>query len=359
MFYQENYPRMNRQPLIIQEILDLNESRSAEFCSPEAITARAFYASAHPTNIIVFKCMDGRINLPLICNVPLGILQPYRNIGGKFSLGDVGLRSIVRKSIENARKEGRRSMILCTYHFSKGDHHRGCAGHGHDTKAAMRGAIRLKREFEIAYGENNQYVTAFLIGIETDNDALVFCRSGEEQFSMEDHAYASDEEIRRILFETYSGRSREILKDLLPLALGNRDHVAKILENGRPVAELVHGENIIAVGRGFPWLHLPNRALIIGPFGSFDSSWRDAVVVAGNIVLKNFSENKHLGKDGALLLISAPYWDIEDRGLAIVGAEYHAEVAREALRPVEQKLGLHTLVGVTNTRTMKFELIPQ
>lgn len=176
---------------------------------------------------------------------------------------------------------------------------------------------------------------------------------------MEDHAYASDEEIRRILFETYSGRSREILKDLLPLALGNRDHVAKILENGRPVAELVHGENIIAVGRGFPWLHLPNRALIIGPFGSFDSSWRDAVVVAGNIVLKNFSENKHLGKDGALLLISAPYWDIEDRGLAIVGAEYHAEVAREALRPVEQKLGLHTLVGVTNTRTMKFELIPQ
>jgi hypothetical protein len=357
LFDQTGYPLANRSSSgLIREVLELNETRSREFCSPETISARAFYLSEHSANIIVFKCMDGRINLPLICNIPVGIMQPYRNIGGKFSLGDAGLRSIIRKSIENARP--RRTIILCTYHFSKGDHHRGCAGHQHDTKAAMRGAIRLKREFETAYGEDNQFVTAFLIGIETDNDALVFCRGGEEQFSMEDYAYATDEEVRRTLFATYSGRSGEILKDLLPLALGNRDHVAKILENGRPPADLVHGENIIAVGRGFPWLHLPNRALIIGPFGSFDSSWRDAVEVAGDIVRKNFASNKNLGKDGALLLVSAPYWDIEDRGLAVVGAQYHAEVAENALRPFAQEIRLETLVGVTNTQTMRFEVIP-
>jgi hypothetical protein len=344
---------------LIKEILDLNIERSEEFCSPETISARAFYMSEHPTNVIVFKCMDGRINLPLICDIPVGILHPFRNIGGKFSLGDLGLRSVVKDSIEKARKEGRRTMILCTYHFSKGDPHRGCAGHKYDTAAALKGAIHLKQEFETAYGAENQYVTAFVVGIETDSDALIFCRNGKEQFSMEEYARASDTAIREKLFSVYTGRSREMLEDLLPLALGNRDHVAKILENGRPIEELVHGENIIAVGRGFPWLHLPNRALIIGPFGSFDSSWRDAVAVAGNIILKNFESNKELGKDGALLMVSAPYWDIEERGLAVVGAKFHAEVAETALAPVADTLRLRVLIGVTNMHTMQFEMLEE
>lgn len=344
---------------LIREILDLNATRSADFCSPEAISARKFYFSKHPTNIIVFKCMDGRINLPLICNIPVGILHPFRNIGGKFSLGDLGLRSVVKESIEDARREGRRTMILCTYHYAKGDHHRGCAGHKYDTDSAMKGAMRLKQEFEEAYGKDNQYVSAFVVGIETDNDSLIFFRNGKEQFSMEDYARASDDAIREKLFEVYAGRSREMLEDLLPLALGNRDHVARILEHGRPVEELVHGENVIAVGQGFPWLHIPNRALIIGPFGSFDSSWREAVSVAGNIVRKNFSENPKLGKDGSLLLISAPYRDIEERGLAIVGARFHAEVAEEALRALAEEIRLRVLVGVTNMETMKFEVLDE
>lgn len=344
---------------LIREILDLNAQRSADFCSPEAISARKFYMTKHSTNIIVFKCMDGRINLPLICNIPVGILHPFRNIGGKFSLGDLGLRSVVQESIEDARREGRRTMILCTYHYSKGDHHRGCAGHKYDTDSAMKGAMKLKQEFEKAYGAENQYVSAFVIGIETDNDSLIFFRNGKEQFSMEEYARASDDAIREKLFAVYEGRSREMIEDLLPLALGNRDHVAKILENGRPVAELVHGENIIALGQGFPWLHLPNRALIIGPFGSFDSSWREAVTVAGSIVEKNFESSKELGKEGALLMISAPYWDIEERGLAVVGAEFHADVARAALAPFAERLRLHTLIGVTNMKTMKFEVLDE
>jgi len=35
---------------------------------------------------------------------------------------------------------------------------------------------------------------------------------------------------------------------------------------------------VIAVGRGFDWLHLPNKALIIGPF---DHSWTTTVGRAG------------------------------------------------------------------------------
>jgi hypothetical protein len=111
--------------------------------------------------------------------------------------------------------------------------------------------------------------------------------------------------------------SPAVLNDLLPLASGNRDHVAQIRTQGRPIHELVHNENMICVGRGFDWLHLPNRALIIGPYGTIDRTWRDAIKVAGDIVYNNFTHNPELKKGGALLIAGAPYTGIGERGLAI------------------------------------------
>jgi hypothetical protein len=57
---------------------------STRFCSPENWLARERYLARHPTAIAVLKCMDGRINIPVATNTPLGIIQPFRNLGGMF-----------------------------------------------------------------------------------------------------------------------------------------------------------------------------------------------------------------------------------------------------------------------------------
>ena len=53
-----------------------------------------------------------------------------------------------------------------------------------------------------------------------------------------------------------------------------------------PCVQLEHNEVVIAVGRGFDWLHLPNKALIIGPF---DHSWTTThTLVVINALEKNY-----------------------------------------------------------------------
>jgi hypothetical protein len=60
------------------------------------------------------------------------------------------------------------------YHFSKGDPHRGCAGHGYDTCAARSFAFDLQGQIERVFGTNHHAVHPIVVGIETDEDSLVF-----------------------------------------------------------------------------------------------------------------------------------------------------------------------------------------
>jgi len=284
----------------------------------------------------------------------MGMLHPFRHIGGKFLLGDPYLGRLVLDAKETAIHEGRSTLALCTYHFSKGNTHRGCAGHNYDTQSARDGAFALKKEFEEVFGVPNQAISAIVIGIETDEDVLIFSSEDGQELNMREYTQATDDQIRAKLFSLYPNLTHQMLNDLLPLALGNRAHVASERTQTRPNIELVHNENIICVGRGFDWLHLPNRALIIGPYGHFDNTWREAVVVAGNIVLDNFRKNEALSRDGALLLVSAPYTHMQERGLAIAKAKYFAMVAKKVLQPLTQELKFESLVGVTDMETMRY-----
>src|SRR4030042_3989112 len=63
------------------------DRHSQEFKSPESWLARSRYHAKHPTDIVAFKCMDGRINIPVATNPPYGIMLPFRNLGGRFHLG--------------------------------------------------------------------------------------------------------------------------------------------------------------------------------------------------------------------------------------------------------------------------------
>lgn len=335
-------------------ILDLNRQRSKEFCSPAMQDWLQLYQKHHPTSILAFKCMDGRLNLPVIANMPTGIIQPFRNIGGKFNLGSPYLGRLVLDAKERALSEGHRMLALCTYHFSKDDIYRGCAGHDHDIEAAKSGARDLELQFERIFGKRNPVVSAIVIGIETDEDAIIFHNGNEEQFSIADHEDAADEKIKELLFSLYKSIPEEILNDLLPIALGNRDHVRDIRLQKRPIAELVHGENIICVGRGFGWLHIPNKALIIGPY---DYAWGDAVQVAGKIVSTNISDGRVPKEDGALLLVVSPYWSLEESGLAKEKSRYLLDIAEKEIRTSFPDLKFEILVGIVDMQTRLFHQI--
>ncbi len=68
---------------------------------------------------------------------------------------------------------GRRCLALVTYHFSKGDPKRGCAGHGYDTEAARAGAVALVSQIESVFGGNHTCIHPIVVGIETDEDTLI------------------------------------------------------------------------------------------------------------------------------------------------------------------------------------------
>jgi hypothetical protein len=62
---------------------------------------------------------------------------------------------------------------------------------------------------------------------------------------------------------------------------------------------------MIGVGRGFDWLHMPNLALIIGPYGP---DLADPIRKAAGIIEANMKSFR-IPDDGFLLLVASPYYD--------------------------------------------------
>lgn len=336
-----------------QFIIRRNEVQSREFCSPGAALARRLYRAQHPTEIVALKCMDGRLNLAVITGTPPGIIKPYRNIGGKFDLGWPFFGRLILDDVEYSVSRGRPTLVLSTYHFSRGDHHRGCAGYKYDTEAAKAGAKALREQFKAAFGSDHRAVDTILLGIETDEDALLFHGNGKI-LDISEHTDDPPEALRDALRELYPALQSRVAEDLLPLALGNQAYVRKKRALRLPVVDLQHKEQIIAVGRGFDWLHLPNRALIIGPY---DPHWEHAVATAGSIVLGNMKAKRIPASEGALLLVSAPYRTIgADHGVAMQKVRFLARESERVLRQQAPALmkRLAVLAGTVDMNTREF-----
>ncbi|HSL03133.1 MAG TPA: hypothetical protein VK901_06300, partial [Nitrospiraceae bacterium] len=71
----------------IDWLMDHAHRHAAEFQSSESYQARSFYIAQHPTAIVALNCMDGRVNISVATGTPAGIILPFRNLGGRFSLG--------------------------------------------------------------------------------------------------------------------------------------------------------------------------------------------------------------------------------------------------------------------------------
>ena len=125
---------IHRKPIgeRIDWLYDVARRYSAAYCDPEASMARERHRARHPTAIAVLKCMDGRINIPIATNTPPGIIQPFRNLGGFFDLGWPHLGEVIEHYVHDRVRSGQRVLMFITYHFSRGEPHRCCAGFNSD-----------------------------------------------------------------------------------------------------------------------------------------------------------------------------------------------------------------------------------
>ncbi len=344
---------INEQPIInrINWVFDLARRYSTEYCTPEAFLARERYLALHPTAIAVMKCMDGRINIPVATNTPPGIIQPFRNLGGMFDMGWPHLGEVLAQYVQRMVKKGRRILILITYHFSRGDVHRGCSGFNCDTEAAIAHTRQIQSQMEAIFGAAHGSVYPIICGFETDEDALLLHSSDGRILDLSGDI--SVDELMAELATRFHDMPGDLRSDLLQLLAGNLSHI-KGLRQERRTLVVEHREWMICLGRGFDFLHTPNLALIVGPYSP---NLADPIRKAAAIIESNMADGR-IPDDGFLLLASVPYDEIGvDRARAAMKSNFLSKFATEVIESefpdLAGKMIRHTAVLDWNTRRIE------
>lgn len=322
---------IHQQPIAarIDWLYEVAGRYSAAYCDPEASMARERHRARHPTALAVMKCMDGRINIPIATNTPPGIIQPFRNLGGFFDLGWPHLGEVIDHYVHDRVRGGQRVLMLITYHFSRGDAHRSCAGFAYRTEDAVAHVFGVKTQVEHVFGRQHGTVYPLVCGFETDEDALILHGPDGRTLDVSTLPATEDEAgLRARLQPLFPDMPRQMLADLARLVAGNIAHVAEVRQTDRQL-DIEHREWMICVGRGFDFLHAPNLALIIGPYSP---DLADPIRKAGAIIASNMHSGR-IPDDGFLLLASSPYQDIgSDRARAELKARFMAHFAAEVIR---------------------------
>jgi Carboxysome Shell Carbonic Anhydrase len=332
-------------------------SQSMDFIGPKELLERTRYQADHPTVVTAFMCMDGRVNVSLLTKMPRGIIQPFRNLGGRFNLGWPHLGEVLGGSVVEETKKGQPMLCLATYHYSKSDSHRGCAGFNYDTNAARSHAFEIVRQLDKCFGGEHRSVFPIVIGIETDEEALVFHGVDGMVLDLSSSSTVDDHSLAHSLTQLYPDMPEQMAKDLLPLLKGNRSHVAEI----KPIdhsSNLDHREWMICIGRGFDWLQMSNLALIIGPYSP---DLADPIGKAAGIIEANMRAGR-VPDDGFLVLAEAPYHGIAvDRVRAELESTFLSKFATEVIRSKFPKLAkkMHVRTAVIHSYSREVDIIKQ
>ena len=136
---------------------------------------------------------------------------------------------------------------------------------------------------------------------------------------------------------------------------GNIRHVAEVRRAAREL-DVEHREWVICLGRGFDWLHMPNQALIIGPYSP---DLADPVRNAAGILQSNMTSGR-IPSDGFLLLASVPYAEIGvDRARAELKSRFLSDFAAEVITREFPQLAekMHRRTAVLNWGSRNLELL--
>lgn len=346
----------------IEHLLEINKKNSADFIKQQS--DRIIYRRMYGTEFAALKCMDGRLLFPNLTQTPLGIIQPYRNIGGIFHLGWPFFQQAIEGWKKYADSKDRDSVVFVTYHFSRGDKHRGCAGHGYNTDKAREESLQLKKEFDFVYGgpemQSRNKLFALQIGVETDWESLILHGEKGEIVDLSNIKDSTENNITQLLTSLYPSINKvapNVIRDFVPLIKGNILHTQIIQLSNRPVKETSHHEWIIAVGRGFDWLHEPNQAIIVGPWqDNLSNPIRTAVGIVKNNKLEGLLEG-----DKIVLLTSGIYREAEgeEPHLAELKAQYLRDIVMSVIKKDFDDLlpELETLVTTVDLNTRKINIV--
>ena len=339
----------------IDWLFNLAGRHTTAFRSPEACLAREHYRACHPTAIAVLKCMDGRINIPVVTQTPPGLLQAFRNLGGMFDLGWPHLGEVLAHHVQKQIAEGRRVLILITYHFSRGEEKRGCAGFDYNTEAAIAHTRAIREQAEQIFGAGRSTVYPLICGFETDEDALLIHGSDDRVLDLSTLKLSEEESLGHRLADLCSDMPEQMQADLLPLLRGNLGWIDQVRKTNR-LLDIEHREWMICLGRGFDFLHTPNLALIIGPYSP---DLTDPIRKAAGIIESNMQAGR-IPDDGFLLFASVPYEEIGmDRARAVLKSKFLANYAAEVIGKDFPELAqwMHRRTAVLSWRSRELELL--
>lgn len=345
-----------------KQILDCNLRAVEAFTAGSS--ARRAYRRLHPTEVVVTKCMDGRVDFPRIAGLPFGLFTPYRNIGGAYDLGWPLMAETMKDIFEYAHSRHRPVMVLITYHFSASDTHLGCKGFGYDKEAAIASMRKFKSQIDRVY---QGLIFPVLVGIETDLDAMIIHGDGDDLLDVgilaKQKEEVTEEEVVGLLDQILKVSNRQVIKDLAPLLVGNVKRIKELICKPKEVLEVDHRESVLALGQGFDWLKfsLGDDALVIGPC---DRKLHVPIVTAAKIIQNNLRLGRIRDSHG-ILLISTPFRSSLDSPVGHLrrGAEersrYLASFAMECLEAELPEMAefLVPMIGITDWDTREYREI--
>lgn len=298
--------------------------------------------------------MDGRVLFPVLTKTPLGIVHPYRAIGGRPEVWWPSFLGRVRAFVEQAMREGQRAVAFLTYHHSESEPGLGCAGWEFHTDAAHEHTDRLALQLTEVFGDA---LVPIVANVETDRDVLTLHGpagdvSGEAVIGLDDEAISA---AIALAFPTIDPGVR---RDLVPLLRGNALRVSELRLEPKDLDAKAHHERILAVGQGFDWLYQENLALIIN---DADPGLASSIAVAAAILRKNLGRAP--ADEEFTILTCVPYQAPGiDQRQAIARARGLRDFTLDVVRRAEPELAssprFQALAGVVWAPAKRFEPIP-
>ncbi|MFA6304181.1 MAG: hypothetical protein WCV73_03625 [Patescibacteria group bacterium] len=339
--------------LLLEKIKERNRLAVKEFSAQAEL--RRKYLLDHPTRLAATKCMDGRVNLSVITNMPFGVFRPWRNIGGMFNIGWLAFSQSLREWVSKFEAEGREGIIFITYHWSNSAKHLGCRGFDYNLSLSKKAIGQMAQSVKGVFVGHR--LTVIFTGVETDSDALII--HGDDIKNVLDmRVVKSGAEIKRRLIKMFPKMTDSMHSDLLNLLAGNAQHIKQVALEGRELVELNHCEKILAVGQGFDWIHESNEAIIVGPF---NPNLEEPIITAVKLIMTNRQEGR-VKSDRGVLLVCMP-WSESWHNYREVASERARVLADLALTAIKKHLPqelefFYPLVGVMQEESREFTEIP-
>jgi hypothetical protein len=353
------------QSAIVDELLKVNQSYSERFVREKAM--REEYRRAHASEIGWLGCMDGRMNGPMLCGMPIGVSQTWQNGGCDFSLDQQSFQRSLWDWYTCVVDQGRVCLILVFYHFSGSQKHLGCRAHQYDAHAARLVAWPLVEQLNDDFREHDgsRRLYAIPCGLETDREAFIFHRLRDsEVLNVATMLCLKEDEVRERFRDFYRNEIPDgaVIEDILEVALGNIAHVKVNGTIHRPTGSADHCESIIAFGRGFEWLFETsiNKALVLG---NFDPNAKEKIKIAAEILLNNLSERKTIcRKRGVALVVSVPFRGLIEDPAGKLAQRRARNSADMAMRVITEEVPmllpyLQFVVGIIDNDTRRLSII--